>query len=349
MEAFKPILARLATGALLDQAQAEMAFDLLLSGEVSEAQSAAFLMALRLRGETITEIIGAVTAMRAKMLGVTAPPGAIDIVGTGGDGHGTYNVSTLAALLVAACGVPVAKHGNRAASSRSGASDVLTELGVKIGLEPDAVAACIKEAYVGFMSAQTHHPAMRHFAKLRGELGTRTIFNLLGPLCNPARVKYQLLGLYSSALREPLAEVLLALGSERVWLVHGSDGLDELTVTGPSFVTELDHGILSSFTLSPMDAGLSLWPLEQLKGGDPAANALALKEVLAGKKCAYRDIALFNAAASLVIAGAAENLRAGVEQAAEAIQSGKALATLDRLIEVSNRAEANSDLAMIAN
>ncbi len=237
MDAFKPLIAKVASGASLTEAEASEAFELIFSGEVAPAQLGAFLMALRLRGETIDEITGAVRAMRARMLRVEAPPRAIDIVGTGGDGHATYNVSTLAALIVAACGVPVAKHGNRAASSRSGSSDVLALLGVRIGLPPAGVEACIREAGIGFMSAQTHHAAMRHVAPVRAELGVRTIFNLLGPLANPAGVKYQMLGVYAASWLEPLAQALHNLGSKRVWLVHGADGLDEASTTGPSFVT----------------------------------------------------------------------------------------------------------------
>ena len=244
MEAFKPILAKVATAASLSRQEASDAFDAMLSGEVTPAQMGAFLMALRVRGETIEEITGAVAAMRAKMLRVEAPQGAIDIVGTGGDGSGSYNVSTLASIIVAACGVPVAKHGNRAASSKSGSSDVLTALGVKIGLSPRQVEACIETANIGFMMAQTHHAAMRHVGAVRSELGARTLFNLLGPLSNPAGVKFQLLGVFSTHWMEPLAEVLRTLGSQRVWVVHGGDGLDEITTTAPTQVVALENGAI---------------------------------------------------------------------------------------------------------
>ena len=239
MEAFKPLIAKVATGAALSRQEAATALDSMLSGEVTPSQMGAFLMALRVRGESVEEITGAVSAMREKMLRVNAPADAIDIVGTGGDGSGSLNVSTLASIITAACGVPVAKHGNRAASSRSGAADTLTALGVKIGLAPDAVERCIEEAGIGFMMAPTHHAAMRHVGSTRVELGTRTIFNLLGPLSNPAGVTRQLIGVFSAVWLEPMAEVLRNLGSGRVWITHGLDGLDEITTTGPTKVVEL--------------------------------------------------------------------------------------------------------------
>jgi anthranilate phosphoribosyltransferase len=337
MDAFKPLLGKVATGASLTRAEAERAFEDMLSGEVTPAQTGAFLMALRVRGETVDEITGAVTAMRRKMLMVKAPPEAIDIVGTGGDGAGSYNVSTLASLIVAACGVPVAKHGNRAASSKSGASDVLSALGVAIGIAPTLIEACIHDAGIGFMMAPTHHAATRHVAPVRVELGTRTIFNILGPLSNPAGVKRQLVGVFSRALLEPMAHVLANLGSERVWLVHGSDGLDEITTTGVTHVAALEGGKVKSFDISPEDAGLQRAKASDLRGGDPAHNAAALNAVLDGLKSPYRDIALFNAAAALIVAGKAASLREGAKMAGEAIDSGRARATLQRLVEVSNR------------
>ena len=338
MDAFKPFLAKIATGARLSADEARESFDAMLSGEVTPAQMGGFLMALRVRGESVDEITGAVTAMRAKMLRVNPPAGAIDIVGTGGDGHGSYNVSTLASIIVAGCGVPVAKHGNRAASSRSGASDVLTALGVKIGIGADEVEACIREAGVGFMMAQTHHAAMRHVGAARVELGTRTIFNLLGPLSNPAGVKRQLLGVFSREWLQPMAEVLRTLGSEKVWLVHGSDGLDEITTTGPTHVVELDKGAIRAFDISPDMIGLPQASLADLKGGDPAHNAAALTAVLDGARGPYRDIAVFNSAAALVVAGKAETLKQGAALAQEAIDAGRARAALDTLVAVSNGA-----------
>jgi anthranilate phosphoribosyltransferase len=294
-------------------------------------------MALRVRGETVDEITGAASAMRAKMLRVNAPPGTIDIVGTGGDGSGSWNVSTLAAIITAAAGVPVAKHGNRAASSKSGASDVLTALGVAIGLQPPAIEACLREANIGFMMAPTHHAATRHVAPVRIEFGTRTIFNILGPLSNPASVKRQLAGVFSREWCAPMAEVLRNLGSEKVWVVHGSDGLDEITTTGPTFVAQLDKGKVETFEVTPEDAGLKRASPADLRGGDPAHNAQALHAVLDGAQTAYRDIALINAAGALLVAGKAANLKEGVALGAAAIESGKAKATLAKLVEVSNR------------
>jgi anthranilate phosphoribosyltransferase len=338
MDAFKPLIAKAATGSSLTEAEAKAAFELIFAGSVTEAQLGGFLMALRTRGETVAEITGAVIAMRERMLRVAAPPGAIDIVGTGGDGHGTLNISTLAALITAACGVPVAKHGNRAASSKSGASDVLSALGVGLELAPRDIETCIKEAGIGFMAARTHHLSMRHAALVRAELGTRTIFNLIGPLANPAGVKYQVLGVFAKAWLEPLARVLRNLGSKRVWLVHGSDGLDEATTTGPSFVTALDRGEIRSFEILPEDAGIARASLTELAGGDPAANAAALRGVLGGAKNAYRDIAVLNAAIALIVAGKAEHLKHGAALAAAAIDDGRAAGTLAKLVKVSNRA-----------
>ncbi|MDE2579207.1 MAG: anthranilate phosphoribosyltransferase [Hyphomicrobiales bacterium] len=341
MEAFKPLIAKAATGARLSQDEAREAFDAMLSGEVTPAQMGGFLMALRVRGESVDEIVGAVSAMRAKMLRVVAPDDAMDIVGTGGDGHGTYNVSTLASLIVAGAGVPVAKHGNRAASSRSGASDVLSALGVRIGLAPEEVAACVKEAGVGFMMAQSHHAAMRHVGPVRVELGARTIFNLLGPLSNPAGVKRQLLGVFSREWLAPLAEVLRSLGSQRVWLVHGSDGLDEATTTGPTHVVELDGGAIRSFDIKPEDAGLQRASLGDLKGGDPEYNASALRAVLKGAHNPYRDIAVLNAAAALVVAGRARDLSEGAALSARSLDEGAAQRAFEKLVAVSNRNAGN--------
>ena len=336
MEAFKPFIAKAAAGAELTRSEAFDAFEAMLSGDVTPAQMGGFLMALRVRGEGVEEITGAVAAMRARMLRVNAPADAIDIVGTGGDGAGSYNVSTLASLIVAACGVPVAKHGNRAASSKSGASDALTALGVKIGLPPVGVERCIAQAGIGFMMAPTHHAAMRHVGSARVELGTRTIFNLLGPLSNPAGVKRQVIGVFSSAWLEPMAKVLRNHGSERVWLCHGGDGLDEITTTAPTEIVELRNGEITTFSIRPEDVGLRRAAPAELKGGDPAHNAEALRAVLAGVRNGYRDIALLNAAAALVVAERAHDLADGVRRAARAIDEGAAAATLAKLAEVSN-------------
>lgn len=336
MDSFKPHLAKVAGGLALDRAEARAAFDDLLSGEVTPVQAGAFLIALKVRGESPDEIVGAVEAMRARMVRVAGVPGAIDVVGTGGDHSGSYNVSTLAAILVAACGVPVAKHGNRAATSRSGAADVLAALGVKLGLPPEGLSRCLAEAGLCFMFAQAHHGAMRHVAPVRAELPVRTIFNLLGPLSNPAGVEHQLFGVSQAAWAEPLTRVLAELGSRRVWTVHGSDGLDEITVTGPTAVVALEDGRISRFTIDPRMVGLPLHALDDLRGGDPEHNARALAQVLDGARNAYRDIAVLNAGAALVVAGAADTLEAGVARAQDAIDSGAARATLARLVAVSN-------------
>jgi anthranilate phosphoribosyltransferase len=336
MDSFKPYLAKVATGASLTREEARSAFDDLLSGEVTPAQSGAFLMALRVRGEALDEIVGAVAAMRGRMTRVTAPVRAMDIVGTGGDHSGSYNISTLASMIVAGTGVPVAKHGNRAASSRSGAADVLTALGVKIGLDTAALERCLQEAGLCFMFAQSHHASMRHVAPVRVELGTRTLFNLLGPLSNPAGVGRQLLGVFSETWLEPLTLVLKELGSERVWTVHGSDGLDEITTTGPTHVIALENGSIRRFTVSPEEVGLKTARPEDLKGADPDHNAQELRRVLDGAKTPYRDIAVLNAGAALVVAGEAANLRDGVERAAHSVDSGAAKGVLERLIAASN-------------
>jgi anthranilate phosphoribosyltransferase len=336
MESFKPLIAKVAAGSQLSRADAATAFDAILSGEVTPSQLGGFLMALRVRGETVEEITGAVTAMRAKMLPVVAPPDAIDVVGTGGDGSGSYNVSTLAALIVAACGVPVAKHGNRAASSKSGTADTLAALGVKVGVAPAVIERCIREAGIGFMLAPTHHAAMRHVGPTRAELGTRTIFNLLGPLANPAGVKRQLIGVFSAAWLLPMAEVLRNLGSERVWITHGADGLDEMSTTGTTKIVELKDGAIRAFEIAPEDVGLTRVDLAALKGGDAARNAEALKAVLAGARNPYAEIAMLNAAGALVVAGKARELAEGVAMAGDALASGAAERVLDRLVGVSN-------------
>ena len=341
-DVLKPLLAHVAAGETLSRDEAERAFETLLAGEATSAQMGAFLMALRVRGETVDEITGAVAAMRARMLRVTAPAGAIDIVGTGGDGHGTFNVSTLAAIIVAACGVAVAKHGNRAASSRSGSSDVLMALGVTVGGPVSGIERCLNEANVGFMSAQSHHAGMRHFAAVRADLGIRTIFNLLGPLSNPAGVTRLLVGVFSPLWQEPLADVLGNLGAERAWLVHGWDGLDEITTTGPTRVVAYDHGSIETFVIHPEMLGISLASLEDLKGGDPAHNAEALRAVLVGAKNAYRDIAVLNAAAGLVVADRAGGLPEGIAMAEAALDDGGAKRVLERLVLASN----NGNLAV---
>jgi anthranilate phosphoribosyltransferase len=333
---FKALIAKAATGASLTREEAARGFDRMMSGEATPSQMGGLLMALRVRGETVEEITGAVTVMRDKMLRVAAPSDAIDVVGTGGDASGSYNISTCAAFIVAGAGVPVAKHGNRALSSRSGAADVLAALGVKIELAPDAVGRCISEAGIGFMFAPAHHPAMKNVGPTRVELGTRTIFNLLGPLSNPAGVKRQMVGVFSRQWVEPLANVLKNLGSESAWVVHGSDGLDEVTSAGPTHVAALENGTVRSFEITPEDVGVARAMPEMLRGGDAEENARALLDVLKGKQGAFRDVALLNAAAGLVVAGRAKDLKQGFALAAKSVDSGEAEGRLDRLIAVSN-------------
>ncbi|MBV9458255.1 MAG: anthranilate phosphoribosyltransferase [Bradyrhizobium sp.] len=336
MDDLKSIIGKVATGATLTREESAAAFDSLMSGEATPSQMGGLLMALRVRGETVEEITGAVSAMRAKMLPVIAPADAVDIVGTGGDGSGSVNVSTCASFIVAGTGVPVAKHGNRALSSRSGAADVLASLGVKIDLKPEQVGRCVKEAGIGFMFAPSHHPAMKNVGPTRTELATRTIFNLLGPLSNPAGVKRQMVGVFSRQWVQPLAQVLKNLGAEAVWVVHGSDGLDEITLTGPTFVAALENGNIRSFEVTPEEAGLGRAGGDGLKGGDANANAVALQGVLDGKPSAYRDVALLNAAAALVVAGKAKTLKDGVGLGIKSLDSGAAAAKLKQLIAVSN-------------
>jgi len=338
---FKALIAKVATGATLSREEAAGAFDRMMSGEATPSQMGGLLMALRVRGETVEEITGAVTTMRAKMLGVKAPPDAVDVVGTGGDASGSLNISTCAAFIVAGAGVPVAKHGNRALSSRSGAADVLQALGVKIELTADQVGACIRDAGIGFMFAPAHHPAMKNVGPTRIELGTRTIFNLLGPLSNPARVKRQMIGTFSKQWVEPMAQVLKNLGAESIWVVHGSDGLDEITTAGPTTVAALENGKIRTFEVGPEDAGLSRSKSEALRGGDAEHNAKALLDVLKCKRSPFRDVAILNAAAALVVAGKAKDLKQGAMIAAKSIESGEAEGRLDRLIAVSNSVEAS--------
>lgn len=336
MADLKAHIATVAAGRSLSFEEARDAFDIIMSGEATPSQIGGFLMALRVRGETVDEISGAVETMRAKMLPVDAPEGAVDIVGTGGDASGTYNVSTCAAFIVAGAGVPVAKHGNRALSSRSGAADSLAALGVNIEIGPEAISACVREAGLGFMFAPAHHSAMRHVGPMRVELGTRTIFNLLGPLSNPASVKRQLVGVFAEEWVEPLAHVLKQQGAERAWVVHG-DGLDEMSTTGTTQIAALEDGLVRCFELTPEEAGLARVSIDEIRGGDAQHNARALRAVLEGAKNAYRDIAVLNAGGALVVAGKAGSITEGVQLAARSIDSGSALARLEKLVEISNR------------
>ncbi|MFG1185787.1 MULTISPECIES: anthranilate phosphoribosyltransferase [Xanthobacter] len=335
MDQFKPLLGKVATGASLSRDEAAFVFDRMMSGEATPSQMGALLMGLRVRGETVEEIAGAVSVMRAKMLTVDAPDEAVDVVGTGGDASGSYNISTCASFIVAGAGVPVAKHGNRALSSKSGAADVLAALGVRLDLDPAGISRCIGEAGIGFMFAPSHHPAMKHVGPTRVEMGTRTIFNLLGPLSNPAGVKRQMVGVFAKSWIVPLAEVLKALGSEKAFVVHGSDGLDEITISGGTDIAVLEDGRIHTFTLNPEDVGLARAPAEALKGGDAAHNAEALRAVLDGAPGAYRDVAVLNAAAALVVAGRAKDLTAGVGMAQTSLDTGSARARLERLVTLS--------------
>ncbi len=340
-DGLRPLIAA-AADRPLTRAEAETAFALLFEGEATPAQMGGFLMALRTRGETVDEYAAAAAAMRARCLPVRAPESAMDIVGTGGDGKGTLNISTATAFVVAGAGVPVAKHGNRNLSSKSGAADALGALGVNVMIGPDIVERAIAEAGIGFMMAPMHHPAMRHVGPVRAELGTRTIFNILGPLTNPAGVRYLMLGAFSDRLIQPMAETLAALGATRAWVAHGADGTDELSIAGPSRVAALENGQVRLFDLHPEDAGLPTHPFEALLGGSPEHNAAALMALLDGEigleGAAYRDAVLLNAAGALVVAGKAGGLNEGVELARESLGSGAARDRLTRLAAVTSAA-----------
>ncbi len=333
----RPIIEQLASGGWLTPMEAERAFEAIMNGQASHAQMGAFLMGLRVRGETVSEITAGAKVLRAKAVRVDAPHGVIDTCGTGGDAKGTYNISTAVAIVLAGAGAKVAKHGNRKASSQSGAADVLEYLGVRLHVAPETVTQAIEQAGIGFLMAPLHHSAMTHVAAVRKDLGVRTVFNLLGPLSNPAGAKRQLLGVYDSRWLTPFAEVLRNLGSDRVWVVHGMDGLDELTITGPSRVAALQNGSIETFEIVPEDAGLLRAPLDAIKGGDPAHNAEALNALLNGEPGAYRDVVVLNAAAGLIVADIVSDLKDGAELAAEVIDSGRARAALGRLKDITNR------------
>lgn len=332
----KQLIARAATGAPLALAEAREAFDLMMTGNATPAQMAGLLMAMRVRGETVEEITAGALALRERMTRIESPEGAIDTCGTGGDASGSYNISTAAALIVAGAGVPVAKHGNRSLSSRSGSADVLTALGVNVDADFPLIERAIREVGIGFMMAPRHHGAMRHVAGPRVELGTRTIFNLLGPLANPAGVRRQLVGVFAPQWVEPIAEVLGRLGGRFAWVVHGDDGLDELTTTGPSRVAEWDGDRVRCFEVTPEDAGLPRARPDDLRGGEPEENAAALRAVLAGVTGPFRDAAVMSAAGALLVAGRAESLREGARLAAAAIDGGAAQAALDGLVRVTH-------------
>lgn len=336
MTDMKTILGLIAEGQSLTFDQSRAAFEIMMSGEATHGQIGAFLMGLRARGESVDEITGGVHVMRARATRVSAPENAIDTCGTGGDGSGSLNISTAATFVVAGAGVPIAKHGNKALSSITGSAEVLVSLGVKLDVEPSKIEQCIREAGVGFMMAPFHHSAMKHVGPVRVELGFRTIFNMMGPLSNPAGTKRQLIGVFSKAWLEPMAHVLKNLGSEKVWLVNGSDGLDEMTTTGPTHVVELNGSDIRSFEINPQDLGLSLAEAEDLKGGEADYNAQRLSALLDGEKDAYRDIVLLNSAAALVVADKVKDLKEGMDVAATAIDTGAGKAALQKLVELSN-------------
>ena len=333
----KPFIARVAQGGHLSETEASEAFEIIMSGEATPSQIGGFLMALRVRGETVEEIAGAVRAMRAKAAMIDAPDGAMDCCGTGGDGSGSLNVSTGVSLVLAGAGIPVAKHGNRALSSKAGAADVLAALGVDIDADMGLVREALWQGHICFLMAPRHHSAMRHVGPTRVELGTRTIFNVLGPLCNPAGTKRQLIGVFAAEWVEPLANVLLKLGMDRAWVVHGAGGLDELSTAGPSQVAEVRDGAIRSFTVTPADAGLPESRLESLKGGDAAINAEAVRALLNGAPSPYRDVVVLNAAAGFIIADRAADLREGAALAAACLDDGRAAGALDRLVGITNR------------
>ncbi len=332
----KPYLAKVTDGDVLSFDEARAAFDVIMSGRATQAQIAGFLVALRMRGEDVDEISAAVDVIRSKALAIQAPEGAMDIVGTGGDGSGTLNISTATAIVAAGCGIPIAKHGNRALSSKSGAADVLTALGVNLDADVTLIEQAIREAGIGFMMAPRHHESFKYVGPVRVEMGIRTVFNILGPLCNPAGVKRYLIGVFAQEWVKPMAQVLAKLGCERAWVVHGADGLDELSTTGSHYICEVKDGEVREFNLSPEDVGLPQASLEDLKGGDGTYNAQRLKALLDGEQDAYRDIVLLGAGASLVIAGRVEDIQKGISAAAEAIDSGRARKALEGLVAISN-------------
>jgi anthranilate phosphoribosyltransferase len=342
---FPAALAVVRDGGTLDAEASARVFETIMSGQVPDSDLAAFLTAQAARGPTVPELVGAVRAMRLAMREVTAPADAIDLCGTGGDGHGTLNISTAVSFVVAGAGVAVAKHGNRSATSKSGAADILEALGVKIDLEPARAAQVLAKTGIVFLFAQVHHPAMRHVAKVRSQIKQRTIFNLVGPLASPARVKRQLVGIYDKNWLGPYAQALKALGSQHALVVHGADGLDELTVTGVTHFARLENGQITSGEMTPEDAGLARSSLADIKGGGAADNAAALKRLFGGEKGPYRDIVLLNAGAALMVSGVAKDVKEGVRLAAQSLDGGAALAKLDALIVASNRTAVESEAA----
>jgi len=328
-------LKALSQGQRPDTTQIEGAFDQLMDGDAPDAAIGGFLMGLAALGERPADIAAGARVLRSRMTPINAPDGAIDTCGTGGDGKGAYNISTASAIVAAGAGAIVAKHGNRAASSKSGSSDVLAALGIALDASPERVARSVREAGVGFLFAPAHHSAVRHVASARKGLGVRTLFNLLGPLANPAGVKRQLLGVFDRKWLVPMAEALRDLGCEHAWVMCGSDGMDEITTTGPTYIAELKQGEIREFSLTPEEFGISQASEDDLKGGDPEFNAAAIKRLLAGETGAFRDIVLMNAGAALVISGKAKAMQDGIDAARAAIDSGAAARTLDRMVAIS--------------
>ena len=336
-DAMKPLIYAASEGPL-SKSQARQAFDILFNGDATPAQIAGLLMAMRARGESVAEYAAAAASMRSKCIPVKAPEGAMDIVGTGGDGLGTLNISTATAFVVAGAGQPVAKHGNRNVSSKSGAADALGQLGINVMVGSEIVERGLQEANIAFMMAPMHHPAMKHVMPVRQELGCKTIFNILGPLTNPAGVKRQLTGAFAPDLIFPMAETLQELGSEKAWLVHGHDGMDEISITGVTSVAVLENDEVTGREIHPEDAGLPVHRLANILGGTPEENAKALLALMEGAEGAYRDAVLLNAAAALVVADRANSLTEGVEIAKESIASGRAMAAIKMLSKVTQEA-----------
>lgn len=337
MTALKQHIETVLNKADLSEKDAANAFEAIMSGEANPLHVAAFLVALRMKGETIEEITGAIKTLRVKCKGIQAPKGAIDTCGTGGDKSGSLNISTATAFVVSACGVPVAKHGNKAISSKSGSADVLSELSININAEPEIMEKALQEIGICFLMAPKYHTAMKHVAPIRAELGIRTIFNILGPLLNPANTQHQLIGVYDKKWLEPLAKTLIKLGSEKAWIVHGSDGMDEITINGTTHVAQIDKGEYSSFTIEPAEYGIKPDENNALLGQDAKHNAKALRELLSeGNNQAYKDIVVLNSAACLVVANKANDLKEGINHAESCLSSGKALEKLEQLISFSN-------------
>lgn len=339
MADFPTFLNTIASGQRLTDAQSAAAFDAIMSGQIPEAIIGAFFMGLKMQGETASDLVAAAGAMRRRAIPVTAPFDAIDTCGTGGDGLSTLNVSTAAAIVAAACGAKVAKHGNRSATSRSSSAGVLESLGVVIGREPEHVERCLRELGITFILANAHHPAMKAVADVRRTLKIPTIFNLVGPLTNPAGVRRQVIGVYSERWLEPMAEAIGRLGAERAWIIYGAGGMDEMSLVGPSQIAEYHNGTVSRFAVAPEDLGIQRAPVEAIKGGDAQHNAAALRRMLEGEKSAYRDTVVLNAAAALVVGGQAAKLSEGVAQATAAIDTGKATGLLDRWVEMTSKDE----------